>query len=111
MITSVVLARQITFPHLPDRANSFPLRLLQPLELSCLSFCKGLPLFSTACRLFCKNTGGRVSRNLDAHSSSGHESRAATFLFVLCFHIDTHYFSHNPFILTPIQIGRGYGCL
>ena len=34
---------------------------LPPLEISCLSFCKPCPLFSIACGLFSKNTGGGMS--------------------------------------------------
>src|SRR5882762_2405245 len=34
------------------------IRLLRTLRFSCLSFSLSLPLFSSACRLFCQNTGG-----------------------------------------------------
>jgi hypothetical protein len=34
---------------------------LPPLEISCRSFCKPCPLFSIACGLFSKNTGGGMS--------------------------------------------------
>src|SRR6267378_1324039 len=34
------------------------IRLLRTLGFSCLSFSLSLPLFSSACRLFCQNTGG-----------------------------------------------------
>jgi hypothetical protein len=58
MITCVMLARQITFRHSPNQANSFVPMLLRPLEVSCLSFCCTLPLFSIACSLFFQNTRG-----------------------------------------------------
>jgi hypothetical protein len=58
MVTSVMLARQITHPSAPNRANSFPPTLLRSLQLSCRSFCNSLPLFSIACSLFSQNTGG-----------------------------------------------------
>jgi hypothetical protein len=40
------------------RSNACVSMCLQPLELSCLSFCNNLPLFSVAYSLFCQNTGG-----------------------------------------------------
>jgi hypothetical protein len=58
MITSPMLARQITLLTHPLQTNSFTSMCLQPLELSCLSFCDALPLFSIACSLFLQNTGG-----------------------------------------------------
>jgi hypothetical protein len=40
------------------RRKSSILKSLPPLEISCLSFCNSLRLFSTACRLFSQNAGG-----------------------------------------------------
>jgi hypothetical protein len=53
-----MLPRQIILPSPLNSANSFVPMLLQPLELSCLSFCSILPLFSMVYGLFLQNTGG-----------------------------------------------------
>src|ERR1700730_1308402 len=47
-------------PSGPFKTNPHPFNRLQPLELSCLSFCNSHPLFSIACSLFSQNTGGGV---------------------------------------------------
>jgi hypothetical protein len=43
-----------------QRVNSFAIRSLRALVLSCLSFSHSSHLFSSACSLFSQNTGGRV---------------------------------------------------
>jgi hypothetical protein len=59
-----MLARQITASRLPNQANSFVPTLLQPLDLSWLSFFGASPLFSTACSLFFENTRVGVSPDI-----------------------------------------------
>src|SRR5882762_3122765 len=47
------------------------IRLLRTLGFSCLFFSLSLPLFSSACRLFCQNTGGGgASATISALSAS-----------------------------------------
>jgi hypothetical protein len=60
-----MLARQIIPSAHRPKCNARVSMCLQPLvhpeprrELSCLSFCYNLPLFSVAYSLFCQNTGG-----------------------------------------------------
>jgi len=115
-----MLARRVTLPHPPNQANSFVPMLLQPLKVSCLSFCSTLPLFSITCSLFLQNTRGGGCALPTTHSSR------PTFRS-LCFHNDTNpsssqpavaslYFhaltnpsTGNSFLFTSMQIPRGCG--
>src|SRR6267143_2525018 len=62
------------------------IRLLRTLGFSCLSFSLSLPLFSSACRLFCQNTGdGGASADISVLSASRccHSSSIfKTFVFI-----------------------------
>jgi len=111
MVISVMLARQITLPPYSAQRNSLASILLQPLELSCLSFCKSLPLFSIACSLFSQNTRG-AGVSLHSRPSDFPTFRPAdATLSALCFHDNTNPFFRKSFIFTSMQIARGCGVL
>ncbi len=57
MITSAMLARQVTLPRRIHSANSFVRMPLPPLGFSCLSFASSRRLFSMACSLFVQKRG------------------------------------------------------
>src|SRR6266404_6233916 len=57
VITSAMLARQVTLPRRIHSANSFVRMPLPPLGFSCLSFTSSRRLFSIACSLFVQNRG------------------------------------------------------
>ena len=113
MVTSAMLARQITHPPAPNRANSFPPTLLRTLQLSCRSFFRPRPLFSIACTLFAQNTrgGGTPQRRLlpSRHSDVQILRPADAISFAVCFHNDTNPSSHNSFLFASMQIPRGCG--
>ena len=113
MVTSAMLARQITHPSAPNRANSFPPTLLRTLQLSCRPFFRPRPLFSIACSLFAQNTrgGGTPQHRLlpSRHSDVQTLRPADAISFALCFHNDTNPSSHNSFLFTSMQIPRGCG--
>ena len=89
-------------------ASSKPqsLNSLAPLEISCLSFSDSHPLFSIACSLFSKNTGGVVPpRHLRILGGVRHR----TFIdFQLPpFHQLTNPFFRNLFVFRFICVARG----
>src|SRR6266404_9174185 len=93
---------------LPSSAThkSRRITLLRTLGFSCLSFSLSFPLFSSACRLFCQNTGGGGT---SATSPRSLPLGAVTPLIDfqnLCFHKFTNPFSSNSFSCTSIQNPR-----
>jgi hypothetical protein len=58
LIISFMLFKQRAFPRASNQANSFVPMPLQPLGISCLSFCNIFSLFSITCGLFLQNAGG-----------------------------------------------------
>jgi hypothetical protein len=105
MITSATLDTPASHLHHAPPDNSLLPVQLQPLEVSCLSFCNALPFFSTACSLFVQNTGGGVpqffcaSLPTNLRSSLGGKSNVLApplfsysyellFPQPLCFHMD-----------------------
>src|SRR6267142_194694 len=98
---------QPLLPHCVNRLRNKPSILisLRALILSCRSFCKSNPFFSTACRLFVQNTRGGGFPQL-------HVAPLQINLSLLCFHDLTNCFSRNPFILNIICVAPPvWGCV
>jgi hypothetical protein len=122
MITYAMLARRVTLPHPPNQANSFVPMLFQPLKVSCLSFCRTLPLFSTAYSLFFQNTRGGgyalptthyslpTFRSLCFHNDTNPSSFQPA-VASLYFHALTNPSTGNSFLFTSMQIPRVWGVL
>jgi len=88
-------------------SKSQSLNSLAPLEISCLSFSDPRPLFSIACSLFSKNTGGVVPpRHLRILGGVRH--RTFIDFQLLPFHQLTNPFFRNLFVFRFICVAGGW---
>ena len=108
----MVLCRVLSRTNLSESSvaassKSQSLNSLAPLEISCLSFSDPRPLFSIACSLFSKNTGGVVPpRHLRILGGVRH--RTFIDFQLLPFHQLTNPFFRNLFVFRFICVAGGW---